>query len=323
MAPKKRMEVLYRRLGGRLAEAFFRGSAGLARLHPRSDPRRHHLEVLRDLPYLPTGNRAHRLDIYRSTRHPAPLPVVLYLHGGGFRIMSKDTHWIMGLAFGRAGYLTAIPEYRLAPEHPFPAAVEDAAAAYLWVRENAARFGGDPARLVLAGESAGANLITALTLAICFRREEPFAAEVFAAGPPPKAVCPACGIFQVSDPQRFKRHRPDLTRFLNDRLTETSRGYLPDPSSLPPGLIDLADPVVALERGAEPERPLPPFFLGVGTRDPLLPDTRRLATELSRRDVPLEAHYYPGEMHAFHAFVFLENAKRFWRAQYAFLSRHV
>jgi acetyl esterase len=142
---------MYRKLGSKLAEAFFRGSAGLARLHPHSDPAKHHLEVLRDLPYRDTGARAHRLDLYRSTRHAAPLPVVIYLHGGGFRIMSKETHWIMGLAFGRKGYLTVLPEYRLAPKHRFPAAVEDAAAVYLWVVEHIARFGGDPSRIVLAG----------------------------------------------------------------------------------------------------------------------------------------------------------------------------
>lgn len=314
---------VYRRFGSKLAEAFFRGSAGLGRLHPLADPVKHHLEVLRDLPYRGTGHPAHRLDIYRSTRHAAPLPVVIYLHGGGFRIMAKETHWIMGLAFGRQGYLTVLPEYRLAPRHRFPDAVEDAAAAYLWVREHIGRFGGDPGRIVLAGESAGANLATALTLAACFERREPFARDVFAAGPPPRVVAPACGLFQVSDPERFRRRRPGMARFLSDRIVETSRSYLPHPESLPPGLIDFADTVVALERGDRPARALPPFFLGVGTRDPLLPDTRRLATALTQRGVPHEVHYYLGEIHAFHAFVFRQNAKRFWRAQYAFLEQHV
>ncbi|MDY0000273.1 MAG: alpha/beta hydrolase [Polyangia bacterium] len=317
------LETIYRRLGSKLAEAFFRGSASLGRLHPLADPARHGLEVLRDLPYRATGIPEHRLDIYRSSRHEAPLPVVLYLHGGGFRIMSKETHWVMGLAFGRRGYLTVLPEYRLAPRQPFPAAVEDAAAAYVWVREHIARFGGDPARIALAGESAGANLVTALVLAACFEREEPFAREVFKAGPAPLVAAPACGLFQVTDPERFRRRRPGMARFLSDRILETSRSYLPNAEALPPGLIDFADTVVALERGEAPARPLPPFFLGVGTKDPLLPDTRRLATALTKIGVPHEVHYYPGEMHAFQAFVFRENAKRFWRAQYDFLARHL
>lgn len=313
---------MYRKVGSKLAEAFFRGSAGLARLHPNASPTRHHLEVLRDLPYRGTGLPEHRLDLYRSTRHAAPLPVVVYLHGGGFRIMSKDTHWIMGLAFGRKGYLTVLPEYRLAPKYRFPAALEDAAAAYCWVREHIARFGGDPSRVVLAGESAGANLAVALTLAACFERAEPFAKDVFNAGPPPRVVAPACGLFQVSDPERFRRRRPGMPRFLSDRILESARSYLPHPQALPPGLLDLADPVVLLERDDAPIRPLPPFFLGVGTRDPILPDTRRLATALTRRGVPHEVHYFQGEMHAFHAFVFRQNAKLFWRAQYDFLARH-
>ena len=80
----------------------------------------------------------HLLDIYRSTVHPPPWPVVLYVHGGGFRILSKDTHWLMGLIFARRGYLVFNINYRLAPRHTFPAALQDAAAAYAWVVRHAA-----------------------------------------------------------------------------------------------------------------------------------------------------------------------------------------
>jgi len=303
---------------------FFEGSARAFRLHPRADPACHHVEVLKDLAYQDTGRREHRLDIYRSTRHAAPQPVVLYLHGGGFRILSKETHWIMGLAFARRGYLTILPSYRLAPRHPFPAAVQDAAAAYGWVRRYAARYGGDPDRLVVAGESAGANLATALTVAACFPREAALARQVWEAGPPPRATLPACGLLQVSEPARFRRHYPQLGRFAYDRIREVSRGYLPDGGAgLPDGVRDLADPLLLLEGQEAPARALPPFFTAVGTADPLLPDTRRLAAALERRGVPCEAHYHPGEMHAFHAFVFRRAAKDFWRAQYAFLERHL
>jgi acetyl esterase len=313
-----------RKLGGHAMRLFFEGSARAFRLHPRAEPSRHRVELLRDLPYRRTGRREHRLDIYRSTHHRSPQPVVLYLHGGAFRILSKDTHWVMGLAFAREGYLTVLPSYRLAPAHPFPAAVQDAAAAYAWVREYAARYGGDPQRLVVAGESAGANLATALTVAACFPRESALARQVWEVGPPPRAALPACGLLQVSDPERFRRHRPDLGRFAFDRIREASRGYLPvDPESLPPGVRDLVDPLLLLESEELPARPLPPFFTGVGTADPLLPDTRRLAAALQRRGVPCEAHYYSREMHAFHAFVFREAARQYWRAQYAFLRRHL
>src|SRR5690606_5988723 len=121
----------------------------------------------------------HRLDVYRPAHAEGPRPVVLYVHGGGFRILSKETHWLMGLYFARRGYVVFNIGYRLAPKHPFPAALEDSADALGWVVQNAHRYGGDPTRLVLAGESAGANLVTSLTLACCYRREEPYARRVF------------------------------------------------------------------------------------------------------------------------------------------------
>src|SRR5207244_6728579 len=135
-----------------------RGASVAGRLHPLASPDRHRVELLRDLPYLPSGLGAHRLDVYRPTWLTGPLPVVLYLHGGGFRILSKDSHWIMALAFARRGFVVANVNYRLAPTHRYPAAVEDACAAYRWVSQNARAHGGDPDRLILAGDSAGANL---------------------------------------------------------------------------------------------------------------------------------------------------------------------
>lgn len=250
-----------------------------------------------------------------------PLPVVLYVHGGGFRILSKDTHWLMGLAFARRGYVVFNVEYRLAPEHRFPAAIEDVCLAFTWMARHAAEWGGDPTRLVLAGESAGANLVTSLALATSYERPEPFARAVWDTGLVPRAVLPACGIFQVSDVARFARRKPGFSRFLADRLEEVERGYLgPEPSAHGPTL-DFADPLVWLERAEEAQRPLPPFFLPVGTKDPLLPDTRRLAHALRAHGAIAEDHYYEGELHAFHAFVFLKNARRCWRDTFAFTER--
>ena len=64
------------------------------------------MQVIRDLEYLRGGNPRHRLDIYRPIdQSKSPLPIVLYMHGGAFHLLSKNTHWLMGLAFARAGYL--------------------------------------------------------------------------------------------------------------------------------------------------------------------------------------------------------------------------
>ncbi len=288
-------------------------------MHPLARPERHGVTVTRNVAY---ADGLH-LDVWRPAPTDGPTPAVLYVHGGGFRILSKDTHWVMALAFAREGYTVFNVDYRLAPQHPFPAALDDVSRAWAWVCEHAERYGADTQRLVLAGESAGANLVTALTVAATFERDEPYAKRVFDTAVLPRAVLPACGILQVTDPERFVRRRPDLPRFIADRIEEVSRAYV---GSAAPGAsraLDLADPLRVLEGDALPARPLPPFFLTCGTADPILDDTRRLHAALTARGARSEVRYYRGEPHAFHAFVFRENARQHWRDTHAFLRRHV
>jgi acetyl esterase len=300
-------------------DTLFEGLAALGRLDPRGRPDGTRVLRVCDVPYRASGRTEHLLDVFRPTAHPGPWPVVLYVHGGAFRILSKDSHWSLALAFAHRGYLVFNISYRLAPKHPFPAALEDTCAAYAWVVRNAAAHGGDPTRIAIAGESAGANLVTALSVCTSYRRPEPFAEVAYDAGAPPCAVLPACGILQASDAGRFRRKRK-LPAFVADYIEETSDAYLG--STLATAAErELADPLVFLERALPPDRPLPAFFAGVGTRDPLLDDTRRLKTALDRLHVPCEARYYDGEMHAFHALAFRPNSRRFWHHTFSFLAR--
>ncbi len=311
-------------MGSLLAQGFFAGASRLGRMHPRAHPARHGVRIIRDLRYHEGARAEHRLDVYlpegtRAGPPEAPLPVVFYVHGGGFRILSKDTHWIMGLAFARRGYAVFNVEYRLAPQERYPAAIADVCHAYAWVVANAARFGGDPTRVVLAGESAGANLVTSLAAALVYERPEPWAQEAYRTNALPLAVVPACGIFQVSDTQRFSRRKPGFSTFVAERLEEIERAYL---GAAPHAVsLDFADPLLLFERGVSPTRPLPPFFLPVGTKDPLLDDTRRLARALERLGARAEDKYYPGEVHAFHAFVMRKAARECWADTFAFLER--
>ena len=96
---------------------------------------------------------------------PGPLPVVVYYHGGGWVIADLDTYEPGARALAeRSGAIVVSVAYRQAPEFTYPTAHEDSYAAYEWVTENAASFGGDPNRIATAGESAGGNLAVAVAL---------------------------------------------------------------------------------------------------------------------------------------------------------------
>lgn len=303
-----------------MAEGFFWGLSQAGRFHPLARPERHGVEVIRDVAYLGTGFAEHRLDVYRPAEATGPLPVCLYVHGGGFRILSKDSHWIMGLLFARRGYVVFNVNYRLAPRYPFPHAVEDVCSAYQWVLDNAASYGGDLDRLVFAGESAGGNLVTALTVALCYDRPERYTQKIRERAVLPKAVVPACPLLEVSNPQRF-RQLMKLSRFVEDRIVEVSEAYLP--SAIGVRERDLADPLCLFERGDRPDRPLPPIFAPCGTADPLHDDVRRLGIAMERLGAQCEVRFYDREHHAFHALVFRANARQCWRDTFAFLERHV
>lgn len=315
----KTIERVRKRAGGKIIEGFFRGLSAAGQLHPRARPAVHGLERLKDIPYLETGMKEHLLDVYRPEQREGPLPTVLYVHGGGFRILSKETHWLMGLMFARRDMVVFSINYRLAPRYPFPAAHQDVFAAFEWVMKNAEKYGADPSRLVLAGESAGANLVTSLTMALSVERPEPWAQSVFETAARPLAVLPACGLLEVSRPERFREEAK--AQIIYDRIVEVSHGYLPNELPLEERL--LADPLLWYERGEKPARDLPPFFLPVGLKDPIWSDTKRMSEALDRLDVPNEAKYYEGEIHAFHALYWREHAKECWRDHYRFLDKYV
>ena len=322
---------------------FFEGSARAASLFPNAQPARHRVTRVRDIPYRGASDgstsrdridQAHLLDVWTPDTlgeegkapsfrayHGPPWPIVFYVHGGSFRILSKDTHWLMALAFARRGFLVFNINYRLAPPHAYPAAIEDVCDAFTWMTQHAERYGGDLSRVVLAGESAGANLVTSLAIALSYPRKEPFAQRVFDTRVAPCAVVPACGIFQVSDIMRLARRKPTMAPFLRNLLPDVTAPYIGDAKM--DESFELADPLPFFERGIPPTRPLPPFFLPVGTHDPLLPDTRRLGVALRALGATAEERYYPGEVHAFHAFVMRKAARQCWADTYEFLNHHV
>ncbi len=276
------------------------------------------IRVQRNVPYRDTGRRSHLLDVYIPEGRIGPLPIVFYVHGGAFMWCSKDTHFLFARRYAEQGFIVFNVNYSLAPHNRYPAAIRDVCDALLWVHAHAARFGGDPKRIVFAGESAGANLITGLTIACCSRREEPWARTLFDAAIMPRAVISACGILQVSNARRFtaRRKLPRIARRILHLLPDA---YVDLGASTHEGALDLLDPLLVMESDYRFERPLPGFFLPVGTADPLLDDSRRMAEALTRRGVPAEARYYPGEIHAFHVMRWRPMAQQCWQDTFRFI----
>jgi acetyl esterase len=108
------------------------------------------------------------LRLYRPTRKsddPAPTPVLVYFHGGGWTIGDRDTHDVLCRELTNGSRCAVVSvDYRMGPEHRFPAAVEDSLAATRWVRTHAASLGLDAARLAVGGDSAGGNLAAVVAL---------------------------------------------------------------------------------------------------------------------------------------------------------------
>lgn len=106
------------------------------------------------------------IRVYTPADLPYDPPAVVYFHGGGWVLGSLDSHdSLCRVIAGQTPAKVVAVDYRLAPEHRFPAAFRDALAAFRWVAENAPALGVDPARIAVAGDSAGANLATVVALA--------------------------------------------------------------------------------------------------------------------------------------------------------------
>lgn len=139
-------------------DAIRAAASALAPLHPREDDGS--VVVTSDARY--GADPRHRLDVFAPRAAGGARPVLMFVHGGGFIAGDKRRdgsfyYQNIGLWAARSGLVGVNVTYRLAPQHPWPAGAEDVAAAVAWVRANAARFGGDPGRIVLMGHSAGAS----------------------------------------------------------------------------------------------------------------------------------------------------------------------
>lgn len=123
-----------------------------------------HEGVQRHLDLRYGAHERHLLDVYAPASGGHGLPVLVHFHGGGFIRGDKAHRANMGWHFAQQGIVTVLPGYRLAPESRWPSGPQDVGAVWQWLQANVARFGGDPGRIVLMGESAGAAHVAAATL---------------------------------------------------------------------------------------------------------------------------------------------------------------
>lgn len=106
---------------------------------------------------VPFGQNGQTLDVWRPVASAsARRPVLVFFYGGGWANGDRRSYAFAARAFARAGFVVVVPDYRKVPQVRFPAFVQDGAAAVRWVRDHVAEYGGDPARVALAGHSAGA-----------------------------------------------------------------------------------------------------------------------------------------------------------------------
>jgi len=234
------------------------------------------VEVLRDLVYGTGGGRDLRLDLYLPEEAPRPMPLIVWVHGGGWRGGSKGRTRAAGMT--ARGYAVASVEYRLSGEAVFPAQIHDVKAAVRWLRANAEEYGLDPRKFGAWGSSAGGHLVALLGTSGGVGALEGEGGSADRSS----RVQAVCDFFGPADLTRLGGGARDPVA----RLLGGTRDEKPD-------LARLASPVTHVSEDD------PPFLLVHGDRDPLVPvaQSRLLHQMLVRAKVPSRLHEVEGAGH--------------------------
>ncbi|MBI5322450.1 alpha/beta hydrolase [Bradyrhizobium sp.] len=231
----------------------------------------------------------------------APGRAILYFHGGGFRLGSVASHRdLIARIAAASGCRVLAVNYRLAPEHRFPAALEDAVAAYAWLREQGLKSG----NIALAGDSAGGNLVLTAMLSLRDRGEPLPAAGVLMS---PWTDLAATGGSYESRAAADPTHQRSM-------ILALAKGYLGedgDPKN------PLASPLYADLSG------LPPLLIHAGDRETVRDDATMLAEKASAAGVETELQVWEGMIHVFQMFPEIPQAREAVAVIAAFLRRHL
>ena len=224
-----------------------------------------------------------------------PFPVVLYLHGGGWSFGSPTSSLKVAMTFAARGVLCVNLDYRLAPEHPFPAALDDVVAAVDWIVGNIGAYGGDGRRIAVGGDSAGGNL----ALVAALREDDAFRRKL-------SSLLLLYGVFDLAAALERANHHAGLTLQVQKYIGTTA----------------ISDPLVSPLHAAFPAT-LPPCFVLEGSADRFVGgEARVLATALQRAGVPHELRIIDGMPHAFLQVFELDGCQEGWRLMIDFIRRH-
>jgi len=213
---------------------------------------------------------------------PAPFPVLVYFHGGGWVIGNLETHdGVCRHLANAAGAVVVSVDYRLAPEHPFPASGEDAYAVTRWVAANAAVIGGDATRIAVGGDSAGGNLAAVVSLMARDRGGPPLVFQLLVY---PVTDAPSANTASY----RENAEGYFLTAKMMHWFWNHYCGKNPD----------LSDPYLCPLRAKDLKR-LPPALVVTAEFDPLRDEGEAYAARLREAGVAATAKRYPGMIHGF------------------------
>jgi acetyl esterase len=229
-----------------------------------------------------SGTSALRARHYAPSEPGGPHPVLVYYHGGGFTYGDLETHdGVCRLLCRHAGAHVLAVDYRLAPEHPFPAAVEDARSALAWACTHAADLGADPNRVGVGGDSAGGNLAAVVS-------------QLAARDGGPAPVLQLL-IYPATD---FTRRRRSRELFGEGFLLTNSEMDWFETNYLGPARTPAADPR-ASPLLAEDFSGLAPAFVVTAAFDPLRDEGEEYAQALRAAGTPVIARRFGGFIHAF------------------------
>ena len=229
---------------------------------------------------IPGPGGALPVRIYTPKNATGTLPVIVYYHGGGWVIANKDVYDGGARAISRfANAIVVSVDYRLAPEHPFPAAHDDALATYKWALMNAASIHGDPKRVGIAGESAGGNLAVATAIAARDQKLQQPTAVV--------SVYPIAGTDTMTASYVENANAKPLNRTM---MSWFLKHTLQKPADMTDTRINLVNANLA---------GLPPTTIINAQIDPLLSDGEMLTAKLKAAGVQTDQKTYDGVTHEF------------------------